>query len=128
MDRYKSAVDLGQRLKVARKHLGFSQDYVATTMHTNTTRLSHIENGKMTPDVFELITFSQLYNIDIKELLGISTGTKSYFLDETKLILDGVGRLDELLRKNNSSMLEKLLKSFSAEVADILEEVRLLNG
>lgn len=119
-------IEIGKNLRRRRKELGYSQEYVALTLYTNTTRISHIENGKVIPDILEIINYCELFVIDIKSLLNISEKS-NFSSSETDKIIDGIKVLDQTLSLNDSKMLKKWFKSIHNEVSEIIEETKLLN-
>lgn len=59
---------LGEKLKVLRDNLGFSQDYVAKELGINRQAIIGIESGVRKIDSFELLELSNIYGISIKDL------------------------------------------------------------
>lgn len=120
---------IAQRLRELRKSCGYSQDYVAIKLNTNITRISLIENSKTTVDALEILRFSRLYNVDVREILLDRDNFEScYHLSETQDILDSFKKLDTILKENNSVMLKKWFLSIHNELKDIMEEVKFLNS
>ena len=62
-------MDVGQRLKIRRKELGFTQDYVAAELGITRQTMSNWENGRSYPDIERIIRLSELYNLSLDELL-----------------------------------------------------------
>ena len=62
-------MDVGQRLKIRRKELGFTQDYVAAELGLTRQTMSNWENGRSYPDIERIIRLSELYNLSLDELL-----------------------------------------------------------
>ena len=119
-------LEMGSIIRIRRKELGFSQEYVALALNTNTTRISHIENGKVIPDILEMLKYSELYSMDIKSILGLPE-KDSFFAHETEEIISGIKTLDRILSENNSTMLKRWIKTIHTEISEIMEESKLLN-
>lgn len=59
---------LARNLKSAREEKGFTQEFVASQLHTSRQAISRWETGKGVPDIVNLKKLSSLYNISIDEL------------------------------------------------------------
>lgn len=62
-------MNVGQRLKIHRNELGFTQDYVAAELGITRQTMSNWENGRSYPDIERIIRLSELYNLSLDELL-----------------------------------------------------------
>lgn len=62
-------MNVGQRLKIRRNELGFTQDYVAAELGITRQTMSNWENGRSYPDIERIIRLSELYNLSLDELL-----------------------------------------------------------
>lgn len=62
-------MEIGERLREARKKSGMTQDQIAEQIMVSRVTVSHWENGKTLPDVASLISLSDLYNVSLDELL-----------------------------------------------------------
>ena len=117
---------MGTIIRNRRKELGYSQEYVALSLITNTTRISHIENGKVIPDILEVLKYTELYSMDIKAVLGLPE-KDVFFAHETEDIISGIKVLDRILSENNSTMLKRWIKTIHTEISEIMEESQMLN-
>ncbi len=63
-------MNLGVRLKQARESKRFSQQEIAHLLHISQKTLSNIESGKSKPTIEQLSKISEIYEIDILELLS----------------------------------------------------------
>lgn len=63
-------MELGSRLRQAREEKRFSQQEVAHLLHISQKTLSNIESDKSTPTIEQLSRMSELYEIDVLELLS----------------------------------------------------------
>lgn len=62
-------MNVGEKLKEARIRSGLTQEQVAEKVMVSRVTVSHWENGKSLPDVFSLLSLSEIYQISIDELL-----------------------------------------------------------
>ena len=65
-----SWIEIGTRLRDARKYLGLSQEDVANVMGLPRTAINKIENGKRKVDTVELANFARLYQQPVSVLAG----------------------------------------------------------
>lgn len=56
-------MDIKDKLKEARKQLGFSQEYVANCLGISRTELSQIERGNRKVSVMEAVEFCKIYHL-----------------------------------------------------------------
>ena len=63
-------MNLGTRLKQARENKRFSQQEIAHLLDISQKTLSNIESDKSTPTIEQLSKMSELYEIDVLELLS----------------------------------------------------------
>lgn len=64
--------EVGNRIKESRKSLGYTQNYVAKIMHMTQQQYSRFENGVFELSYEQLIKISQLFEVSVDYLLGIS--------------------------------------------------------
>lgn len=69
---------LGGKIKELRKKLGFTQDFVARTLDIGRQALLSIEAGKRKIDTYELFKLSDLFGVEIKELLSGNVQISSF--------------------------------------------------
>ncbi len=62
-------MEIGNKLKVARKNKGLTQEYVSEKLGISRQTLSNWENEKSYPDIVSIIEISDLYDISLDELL-----------------------------------------------------------
>lgn len=63
---------LSHNLQTARKQTGLSQNDVATLLHITRQSVSQWENGHSCPDLQNLLLLSDIYQVSVDNLLGIS--------------------------------------------------------
>lgn len=59
---------VGNRLKKLREYMGLTQEQVATILNMGRDAIIRIEKGTRKIDIEELLKFSKLYNISVKEI------------------------------------------------------------
>ena len=64
-----------QRIRAVRKELGLTQNIVSAETGINQSKLSKYESGELEPNIEQLGTLAEYYNISIDYLLG-NTPTK----------------------------------------------------
>lgn len=69
---------LGEKIRELRKKLGFTQDFVAQTLDIGRQALLTIEAGKRKIDTYELFKLSDLFGVEIKELLSGKVSVTSF--------------------------------------------------
>ncbi len=62
-------MEIGQKLKDARIHSGFTQEVVAEKINVSRQTISNWENEKSYPDIISVIELSNLYCISLDDLL-----------------------------------------------------------
>ena len=62
-------MEIGQKLKDARVHSGFTQEVVAEKINVSRQTISNWENEKSYPDIISVIELSNLYCISLDDLL-----------------------------------------------------------
>ena len=60
---------LGSRMKLKRKGLGISTDDMANKLHIGLRTLYKYENDGSLPDVYQLFTLAELFNVTFKWML-----------------------------------------------------------
>lgn len=63
--------EFGEKLKAFRKNRHQNQETLATIAHTTKATISRWEQGKMTPNVLDIIRICQHYNITMEEMLDL---------------------------------------------------------
>lgn len=77
-------MSVGEKIKTCRKEIGFSQEYVSEKINVSRQTISNWENGKTLPDIYSLISLSELYNISLDELIkGDTSMMKKFKADES---------------------------------------------
>ena len=76
-------MNVGQRLKIRRNELGFTQDYVAAELGITRQTMSNWENGRSYPDIERIIRLSELYNLSLDELLKGDREMVKYLQEKT---------------------------------------------
>jgi transcriptional regulator with XRE-family HTH domain len=100
---------LGNRIREARKKIGFSQEKLAELSDLHPTYISHLETGKANPSLVILTNIANALEVHICELVA----------ERQKLTLDTT--LDEIQEVINSSSPDKQTK-----ILNMLEAVRNL--
>nr|WP_144924730.1 helix-turn-helix domain-containing protein [Paenibacillus bovis] len=87
-------MNIGEKLKIRRKKVGFTQEQVAEKMNITRQTLSNWEVGKNYPDIDSIIRLSQIYKLSLDELLlgkilykGESVMTKKLSFEEIERLL-----------------------------------------
>ena len=62
-------MEIGNRLKNARKNIGMTQEQVAEKIGVSRQTISNWENNKSYPDIVSVISLSDLYSVSLDELL-----------------------------------------------------------
>lgn len=70
-------MDIAYRIRRARLKKGYSQDYMACQLELTTKTYRNIESGKSKIDVSRLINIASILEIDIVELLNVSTNRQA---------------------------------------------------
>ena len=65
-------MNIGDKLREARKQLGFSQDYVANCLGINRSVLAQIELGNRKVSTEEALEFCKMYHLSSDYILGIT--------------------------------------------------------
>ena len=71
-------MEIGQRLKVRRKELDLTQDYVASVLGITRQTMSNWENGRSYPDIERIIRLSDVYKLSLDELLKGSRNGEAF--------------------------------------------------
>ncbi|MCM3716637.1 helix-turn-helix domain-containing protein [Alkalihalobacillus oceani] len=80
-------VQVGERLRNARKHAGFSQAEAGEELGVNNVSLSNIERGRTPITVALLIMAAELYNVDVSSLLKGIKDKKTTDVDISQVAL-----------------------------------------
>ena len=67
----KDNYELGMNLRKARETADLTQNEVSKIINLDRTSLAYYENGKIKPSIFTLIKLSEIYNVNILNLLVI---------------------------------------------------------
>lgn len=62
-------MNVGEKLKLARVKQGLTQDELAERLHITRQTISNWENSKSYPDILQIIELSNLYSMNLDELL-----------------------------------------------------------
>ncbi len=65
-------MDFGKRLRSTRAQRGYSQQELAAAVHVSPGTISHYENGSREPGGSTLIQISEILNVSIDFLMGIT--------------------------------------------------------
>lgn len=105
---------IGSQLKKARENMRFSQQEVAYSLEISQKTLSNIESDKSNPTVKQLCKLSEIYNLDILELLS------------NQGLVFRQSNLEENLENQIHSYTEKLIKQFEERLKEKDEIISLL--
>ena len=61
-----------QRLQQLRKEENLRQSDLAEKLNTTQRRISHLESGKIEPDLATLVAIAKLFNVSLDYLIGLS--------------------------------------------------------
>lgn len=92
-------MSLSNQLKESRISKGLSQAYVAQTLNVSRQAISKWENNRGYPDIDNLISLSELYQVSIDELLHENKQLKEQISKNSKEITDKKKKLNILLKK-----------------------------
>lgn len=67
----KDNYELGMNLRKARETADLTQNEVSKIINLDRTSLAYYENGKIKPSIFTLIKLSEIYNVNLLNLLVI---------------------------------------------------------
>ncbi|MDA8163049.1 MAG: helix-turn-helix transcriptional regulator [Desulfobacteraceae bacterium] len=84
---------IGSRLAIARQRAGLSQAQVATALHLPRPSISEIEAGRRRVAVDELVSFADLYGVDINWLTGEGVEEVNPIRDKLQLAARQVANL-----------------------------------
>ena len=65
-------MDFGKKLRTTRAQRGYSQQELAAAVHVSPGTISHYENGSREPGASTLIQMSEILNVSIDYLMGIT--------------------------------------------------------
>ncbi|MBO4126336.1 helix-turn-helix domain-containing protein [Streptococcus suis] len=82
MDKNKTSL-LPQRLKELRLHHGLTQTQLGEKVGIKQNTFTNWENGKRTPSIEDIIKLSNIFNVSIDYLLGLSN-EKSHYIDPSE--------------------------------------------
>jgi transcriptional regulator with XRE-family HTH domain len=88
---------LKERLREARRHLGYTQDDLAKKVNTQKTTISNYETGYSTPSNEMLIDLAKALKVSTDYLLGLSNSQNTNLNQESN-IGDEDSELDELMK------------------------------
>lgn len=74
-----------ENIKAIRAKRGFTQEFVAEKLNCDYTTYGKIENGKTSLSVEKLIKLSEIFNIDITEILGLNCKNKEEKNNDNKI-------------------------------------------
>lgn len=77
---------IGEKIKVARREIGFTQEEVAESLMVSRQTISNWENGRSLPDIVSVIKMSELYKVSLDELLKGDHEMMEKIEKDTKLI------------------------------------------
>lgn len=77
---------ISERLKVARKESGLTQDQVAEKLYVSRQTISNWENAKSYPDIMNVISLSDLYHISLDDLLKGDPNMTKHLKESTDLV------------------------------------------
>lgn len=89
-------MDIGEKLRTARKQSGMTQEQAAEAIGVSRQTLSNWENGKTYPDIVSVIKISDLYAVSLDRLLKEESAMK--YLDYLEESTDTVRSKDKLMK------------------------------
>lgn len=124
-------INLSKNIKYFRKQRGFTQEQLAKHLKTTRSAVSAWETGISTPDIYTLISLSEILNVTLITLIGEKETDK--YLDEIRSY--NRKKLDERFGENRISLLHHKLDLLTDTELDdiefafnILEERRRKRG
>ncbi len=92
-------MDIGVKLKDARRAAGMTQERVAEELGVSRQSVSNWENGRTYPDIVSVVRMSDLYNISLDALLKEEKAMSNYlgYLDESTNVVKSRERQGQLL-------------------------------
>ena len=93
----------GQVIKAFRKHLNYTQEFVAKQLNITVETMANIENGRVSIDIQRLYELSHIFKIPLKDLVTLAS---------------------EILEKGNDEGLVPAVK-YLKQINQELEEIEL---
>ena len=92
-------MDIGAKLKDARRNVGMTQERVAEELGVSRQSISNWENGRTYPDIVSVVKMSDLYNISLDALLKEEKTVSNYldYLEESTNVVKSRERQGQLL-------------------------------
>lgn len=111
-------MSIGEKLKNCRKEAGLTQEYVCEQINVSRQTISNWENEKTLPDIYSLVSLSEIYGISLDQLIkGDTVMINKFKVDKTTktknqnyLIMGLCGIIIFLIGQYFSSHLGDLIK------------------
>ena len=95
---------LGEKIKLLRKEMGWSQDGLAQKIDTDGRQISRYENGKFLPSADAIIKLAQVFNVSIDYLLIDDAPRKPlHFNDE--LLIKKLQEIEDMTEDDRNSLI-----------------------
>ena len=107
-------MNLGGRIKAARKALNLSQDDLAEAIGANRVTISKYENGKFLPSVTALDKLADVLHLSPSELTGRSDADEEAVIPKTieaRILAEGVDRLPKEQREQALEVMKAVFVS-----------------
>ena len=65
-------IKFAERLQQLRKEANLKQSELASILSTTQRRISHLESGKIEPDLVTLVAIAKQFNVTLDYLVGVS--------------------------------------------------------
>jgi len=79
-------MSVGEKIKLLRKEMGYSQDELSKKINTDGRQISRYENGKFLPSADVIVKLAQVFNVTIDYLLLDDAPRKPLKFNDEQLI------------------------------------------
>lgn len=119
-------MSLSNQLKESRISKGLSQAYVAQTLNVSRQAISKWENNRGYPDIDNLISLSELYQVSIDELLHENKQLKEQISKNSKEITDKKKKIKYITQERNKDKDEGLFLLLLAGISSFIFPLGLI--
>jgi transcriptional regulator with XRE-family HTH domain len=115
---------LGEKIKLLRKELGWSQDGLAQKIETDGRQISRYENGKFLPSADAIVKLAQVFNVSIDYLLINEAPRKPLHFNDEQLI-NKLQEIEDMTEADRNSLMH-IIDAIAAKnrIKSLAENVR----